>query len=130
MCLYLFNIALSLFFDLVEFLETETASNKGGKRDNNGEERKKYRCGGEPPVKRLCSVVEKLTPQFVETAVHFNIGGRVSVRCKRRLLLFGFVATRLGSDTIRLDFGTAGSIDAGRILRLRGGNAHRPCERK
>ena len=127
MCLYLFNIALSLFFDLVEFLETETASNKGGNRDNNGEERKKYRCGGEPPIKRLCSVVEKFTPQFVETAVRLNIGGggRVSVRCKSRFLLF----TRLGSDTIRLDFGTAGSTDAGRILRLRGGSTHRPCER-
>ena len=121
-----FHILTRFAFNSTETFETEIAKDCS----SNANQRKEDSCSCEPPIKRLCSVVEKLTPQFVETAVHFNIGGRVSVRCKRRLLLFGFVATQLGFDSIRLDFGTARSTDAGRLLRLRGGSTHRPCERK
>ena len=149
MCLYLFKITLSFLlillsvpcmflsllhiltrfaFNSIESFETEIAEDCS----NNAKQRKEGSYSFKPPIKRLCSVVEKLTSQFVETAARLNIGGggRVSVRCKRRLLLFGFVAAGLGSDTIRLDFGTARSIDYGRFFRLRGGNAHRPREHK
>ena len=132
MSLGFFHIFTRLALNSIEPFETKIAEDCS----SNAKQRKEDSCSFKPPidhlrsgVNRLCSVVEKLLPQFIETAFGLDVGGgRIAIRRKRHLFLFRFVATRLGFDTIRLDFGTAGSIDGRRFLRLSGEDAHRYCE--
>ena len=126
MFLRLFHILTRFALNSIEPFGTKVAENCSHK----AKQRKEDSCSFEPPIDHLRSVVEKLTPQFVETAFGLDVGGEncISTRYKLRLFLFGFVATRLDFDTVRLDFCNAGNIDGGRVLRLRGEQTHRYCE--
>ena len=68
-----FHVSSCFGLDLTESLEAEVPGDDG---DDAEQGQKDGRCG-EPPIDCFCSTVQQFSPEIVEAARDFNVGGDV-----------------------------------------------------